>query len=367
GSASAGDEIALIGINAAGDWYKMEAKSGDSAWIFAALVTVADAEGLAALPIMDGTTGDVYLHPMQAFYFRSGMGQNECHAVPDTLIIQNSGDHPVNLQINDLNLVINSTILFTSTTLDDGTVVLVGTLIEGTVEAYYEAFTLQLTQPGQSFAVTLNADGLVDENSELVDITGNLDIENDVAAGCQALAGNPVWGDNIPPCEGLTITYSFPEPEPPPDGDLSDIPDDAACTIVALNTANLRSGPGTNYPWNGQLAQNERENPTGYAIGTDGLSWWKLSNNLWIRSDLVNQAGACNSIPSVQPPAPPPISAPPSGGRTYEISQTCADMNNIRAGQTVTFQVGIGRWESPEATNAALAGHSARLNAFARL
>jgi len=48
---------------------------------------------------------------------------------------------------------------------------------------------------------------------------------------------------------------------------------------------------------------------------------------------------------------------------TFEISsqfpQECTNLNNVRAGQTIMFQQGVGRWPTPAEKEMALAGHYA--------
>jgi len=49
--------------------------------------------------------------PMQAFYFRTGLAQPECGAVPDTIMIQGPQNYTVRLNINGAEMEIGSTIL----------------------------------------------------------------------------------------------------------------------------------------------------------------------------------------------------------------------------------------------------------------
>ncbi len=64
---------------------------------------------------------------------------------------------------------------------------------------------------------------------------------------------------------------------------------------------------------------------------------------------------------------PPVFHRPPNfadASLTYEIGgfgSRCREMGRIRPGEAVVFQKGVGRWESPEAMRAALAGHYATI------
>jgi len=37
----------------------------------------------------------------------------------------------------------------------------------------------------------------------------------------------------------------------------------------------------------------------GQAIGTDNLRWWKLTDDTWIREDVVTEEGDCENVPVV--------------------------------------------------------------------
>jgi len=48
-----------------------------------------------------------------------------------------------------------------------------------------------------------------------------------------------------------------------------------------------------------------------------------------------------------------------TGQTTFEISLACTNLNNVRTGQTIIFQQGVGRWATPAEMEKALAGHYA--------
>jgi hypothetical protein len=72
------------------------------------------------------------------------------------------------------------------------------------------------------------------------------------------------------------------------------------CAVRAFNAAKLRSGPGTNYADRGTMSSGPNE-AQGQAFGTDGFTWWKLKSGLWVRSDLVEEIGECETLPHVSP------------------------------------------------------------------
>lgn len=73
------------------------------------------------------------------------------------------------------------------------------------------------------------------------------------------------------------------------------------CTISAPNTANLRSGPGTNFDRAGSLAAGQTAEVDGQAQGTDGLTWYRLTSGSWARSDVVNAPAECANVAQVTP------------------------------------------------------------------
>ncbi len=361
GSARAGDTLAIIGLNPAADWYEVEQADGTHAWIRGDLVRIAQPDLLAGLPVIDDSAPR--FAPMQAFYFNSQSGDLACNQAPNALIIQSPENLSVFLNINGLEIRIGSTVLFTSFVQPDGTRLLVGTLLEGTLDARYQAFALDLTQPGQTFAVTLNADGQVDDNSQLVDLGANATVAANIQAGCSSVASNPLLPTPLPPsvCD-FSVSYQTTS-KTSGSADLSDVGPGDPCTLAAKRLVNLRAGPSIRYAWNGQLLEGERAVADGYALDEASQRWWRLTNGLWIRNDLVEQAGACDSLPLITtaPEPPPPPTPRATASQIYEITHRCADLNNVSAGETIVFQRGIGRWPTPEEKAAAMAGVTATI------
>ncbi len=75
----------------------------------------------------------------------------------------------------------------------------------------------------------------------------------------------------------------------------------STCTITASRNVNLRSGPGTNFDRAGTLAGGTSATVDGQATGAGGIVWWRLGENVWVRSDVVNGSGDCERVPIVQP------------------------------------------------------------------
>jgi WD40 repeat protein len=74
-----------------------------------------------------------------------------------------------------------------------------------------------------------------------------------------------------------------------------------SCTISAPSNANLRSGPGTNFERAGSLSAGQSAEVNGQAQGADGMTWYRLSDGTWVRSDVVGSPAECGSVPAIAP------------------------------------------------------------------
>lgn len=71
------------------------------------------------------------------------------------------------------------------------------------------------------------------------------------------------------------------------------------CEASAGGDVNQRSGPGTNFDRAGTLPAGTALQVVGQSTGADGLIWWQLENDNWVREDVVNVVGDCANIPEV--------------------------------------------------------------------
>ncbi|HEX3053519.1 MAG TPA: protein kinase [Aggregatilineaceae bacterium] len=74
----------------------------------------------------------------------------------------------------------------------------------------------------------------------------------------------------------------------------------AACTVSVTDPINLRLGPGTEYDRQGVIEEGQKTGVFGQAVGSDGVVWWKLWGDQWVRSDLVSVGGDCSLVPEVE-------------------------------------------------------------------
>lgn len=305
--------------------------------------------------LQNGVPGDDQAPPMQSFYFQPGVSQPACREAPNTLLVQSPQGLEVTFTINGMDVSLGSTVIFNGVTLPDGTQVLVGTLVEGHFEARTPAFTAALDQPGQTYAITLNAEGEIDETSEPVDLRNYPDLADSVAASCDIVASTQVITPQV--CD-FELDFELPLP----DGvlDLGDVSPAGPCVAGAAAPVNIYNGPGYAYSWIGQMQPGDRLSPiTGQAASEDDATWVTLNGSEWVPVGAVELAGACDGLPDVTyPPLHAPGIAPPYPPR-MEVSYACPMFNALRPGELITFQNGVGRWDTPAEKDAALANMTA--------
>lgn len=119
-------ESSLMAIVPPGITLDADATSADSQWV---RVTFRDTpgwlmrEGLTVpdaptLPVFDPATSRT---PMQAFYFRTGLGQIDCQQAPDTLVVQGPRGITVDITANGADIQLGSTILIRTLPYDTAT------------------------------------------------------------------------------------------------------------------------------------------------------------------------------------------------------------------------------------------------------
>src|SRR5690606_29998677 len=115
----AGTIVQADGISPDGGWLRI-VREDVVGWLERPLMTDhADVSGLPTL------TADL-LTPMQAFRFRTGIGQPACEQAPDALVVQGPTNMNVNLSANGADITLGSTIVLRTITDEDSAVVLPG-------------------------------------------------------------------------------------------------------------------------------------------------------------------------------------------------------------------------------------------------
>ena len=283
--------------------------------------------------------------PMQAFYFRSGVGDPQCAEAPESgLLVQTpEGINTVSLTINGVDITLGSTAFLQAQPED----FLYVYLLEG--EATVTAFDKEQTVGSGEYTTVpldpaLEAAGTPDTPQVYTDET--------VAALSPLVESVAAITEATPEATAEATAET--------EGGV-----DTGCVITASGNVNLRSGPGTGYSLVGQLLAGGNTFPNGQAVGTDSLIWWRLPEDTWVRSDVVEATAECANLPVIAPADLPPTATPPveTGGGNFSVvtlGPGGCDPTEIPAG-SVTFMYGNGGYASCAEANAVLGGTMATL------
>jgi uncharacterized protein YraI len=128
--------------------------------------------------------------------------------------------------------------------------------------------------------------------------------------------GTPVAAVSATPFVPVILpTQTLPTQAPPPQAQPTQAPPAAPTTqsgpILTITTdANIRTGPGTNYPVLGGLPAGS----TATVVGRDsGAQWYVITyynSQGWVFSGLGNYTGDTNSLPVIAAPPPPATATP---------------------------------------------------------
>ncbi|MFW5748294.1 MAG: LysM peptidoglycan-binding domain-containing protein [Chloroflexota bacterium] len=140
----AGETLAADAQNRTLAWLRVVV-NGRAAWVERSAVNPDPA--LDALPVVTADTRG----PMQAFYFRTGIGQPECVQAPDIVTVQSPDGLTVELNVNGVDVRVSSRIAFRS--LSDNRAVFV--TLEGTLELVDGTIVRQ----GEALEVTTDDEG----------------------------------------------------------------------------------------------------------------------------------------------------------------------------------------------------------------
>jgi uncharacterized protein YgiM (DUF1202 family) len=107
---SNGETVVADGRNPDSSWLRIQLSDGNPGWVSADLVTVED--DITLLNVVDPLAlPPPPLNPMQAFYFKSGIGDAPCEEAPDSgILIQTpEGVGTINLTVNEVDIQLGST------------------------------------------------------------------------------------------------------------------------------------------------------------------------------------------------------------------------------------------------------------------
>lgn len=290
-------------------WIRVQLRNGARGWLISGAVQ----EDTRYLPIVrpDAPALDTIYRPLQAFSLRSA-AQPGCLQAPDSGVLLQTPvqAEPLEFEINGVRLYLAGTVFVqaisqsVSQSIEQSTETgLIINLLEGTAEAQPFGTRYPLDEGYRLIQPLIpDADGLRPLSGTQPTIE---------PYDYPRLTNLPI--DLLPRLAYFGVDLNTIIRPRPADGNspLSTMLTTDRCRItVGEGGVNLRSGPGTDYPIRGVINFRESAAPLGRTVGTDGMNWWQLALDVWIRTDTTVIGGNCAAVPEVPAPPPPPIPTP---------------------------------------------------------
>lgn len=279
--------VMLTGRTADGQWLRLQLPSGEAGWVIASAVE-GDTAALPTVSAQDDAPGLLYA-PFAAFDLQTGRNDAACvQAWESGALLQSSGDDFVRLQVNGLDVQLRGTAFLqadAASRLRLALYVLAG-------EALFDE---QVVPEGEQITVRET-----DERALLAEPPQPYDFARLAFVPTELLPQYVYIGLDL-----STIITPAPAQDRSP---LSNMLATEPCVITTgPGGANLRGGPGTDFPVRGVLDFRETARPIGRATGSDGAVWWELAQNVWISATTTVTGGDCAAVPQSQRiPALPP-------------------------------------------------------------
>ncbi|MDQ7026522.1 MAG: SH3 domain-containing protein [Anaerolineae bacterium] len=286
-----GDIVKITGRLDDGSWLRVQLPDGRTGWIIATAVD----DNLSQLPVVDvdSPQPELLYAPYTSFSLQTATVDNRCgQAWESGILLQSPQDTPVRLLVNNRFLLISGTI-FLQAPLDTAFDIFV-------IDGFAVLDDIQVEEGYQAIIST----EIDDTGNVLPAIISSYDFARMAHLPTEILPRYTYIGIDL----STIIT-------PAPTIDRSPIIDTLATDSCVLTTgasgANLRSGPGSEFPIRGVLAFRETAHPIGRITGSDGGIWWELAQNIWISASVVVTGGDCAAVPQSQRvPNPPPPATP---------------------------------------------------------
>ena len=111
GALADGDVVDALARTPDAQWVQITLENETLAWVFARLFSAGDAD-LTTLPIAEAGFDPSAYTPMQAFYFRSGVGDASCATIPESGILLQTprGLQRVDFRVNGVDISVGSTV-----------------------------------------------------------------------------------------------------------------------------------------------------------------------------------------------------------------------------------------------------------------
>jgi hypothetical protein len=166
GAGTNGEAVQVDARNDAGDWFRiLHPETEELAWVFNTLIEIEGETDTLTVVEVEAPRATGRFGPMQAFFFRTGVGDAQCEEAPrDGILVQTtSGAGTVTLEANNVRIELGSTAYLTAVPSDYMTI----TLLEGTARVTSQGDSVRLPV-GLRARVPLDANGLADGPPELV-------------------------------------------------------------------------------------------------------------------------------------------------------------------------------------------------------
>jgi uncharacterized protein YgiM (DUF1202 family) len=286
-----GEIVKIMGRLADDSWLLIQLTDGRTGWVTATAVET----NLSELPIVDTESPqpDLLYTPYSAFSLHTTTGDSRCsQAWESGLLIQSSKETAVRLLVNERQLLVSGTLF-----------------LQAALESEFDIFVIDGTAQIDDTEVEEGYHAIISTEK---DETGNW-LETAIRP-YDFVRLAPLPTELLPQYTYIGIDLST-IITPAPSTDRSPIAAMLVTDPCVLTTgeggANLRGGPGAEFPIRGVLDFRETARPIGRATGSDGALWWELAQNVWINAAVVVTGGDCVSVPQSQRiPNPLPTATP---------------------------------------------------------
>jgi uncharacterized protein YgiM (DUF1202 family) len=285
------NSLLITGKLADESWLRVHISKDDFAWVASEFVNVND---MSQIPVVaPDDIPDRLSSPFQSFEFQSGLPRVECtNGGLSGILLQvypPTSQEMQTFEVNGVSIMLNGAVFLQS---HPNTGLLVS-VIDGRADIVALGESLAMDE-GYVSRILLE----LDDNSQLVvaeppTAPRQYNYDALLALPLELLAEGTTLGQDI----SALIT-------PRPMGGESPIADmgvDEPCRLTTGETgANIRSAPNPRADILGVLAYRESVEPIARTIGTDGLPWWQLADNVWMRVDASVTGGDCIAIPRIE-------------------------------------------------------------------
>lgn len=267
----AGDSVKITGRFRDDSFYRVQLPSGETGWVASGAIDV-DVSELPFVAVDDVAPEYIYA-PYTSFSLLTASDDADCtDAWESGVLLQSPQDIPVRIVVNDSQAIVSGTIFLQA---DDTTTYFY--VLEGELsyedEAIIEGYQLLVSES--------------DSTIEPYDSTRFAPLPTQILPRYTYIG-----------IELATIITPAPTIDRSPIADV--LVADPCVITTGQGGANFRSGPGSEFPIRGVLAFRETANPISRVIGSDGLLWYELAQNIWVTSQVVVTGGDCLSVPQAQ-------------------------------------------------------------------